>query len=429
MRHALRKALAASGVLALLVAASCGQQNDPAAAPTTPAPEKTTAAPSPEHSEHTAEALMPKGTGDPFADSRAAAGHMPMTATALATGFAQAAGIEGALDSKAAELRSGLTYLLTEHVYLAGIAVATAYAKGADSPEFKLAAKTLDANSQAVGAAVASIVGKEQGDTFLQSWRSHINDFVAYAVAAKTKDAKGKQEAVDNLMAYAKAAGRFFDDATGGTLPAAAVQKEFETHISSLAKAVDGFAENKPTAYDDLRAAAAHMPMSATALAGGIAKATKMAGDPNDAASTLRANLTAALTEHVYLAGIAVFTAYTAGADSPAFKAATATLDANSVAISKAVGSLSDQSTEETFLEAWRSHINDFVSYAVAAAGKDEAGKKEALANLSAYTVAAGGLISETTKGALPAEAVTAELVGHAESLAGAIDSLAAALT
>ena len=46
-------------------------------------------------------------------------------------------------DTKASDLRSGLTYLLTEHVYLAGIAVATAYHAGADSPAFKLAAATL----------------------------------------------------------------------------------------------------------------------------------------------------------------------------------------------------------------------------------------------------------------------------------------------
>ncbi len=37
--------------------------------------------------------------------------------------------------------------------------------------------------------------------------------------------------------------------ATGGTLPAPAARKEFEAHMSSLAKAVDRSAAKKPTAY------------------------------------------------------------------------------------------------------------------------------------------------------------------------------------
>lgn len=201
-------------------------------------------------------------------------------------------------------------------------------------------------------------------------WPRHIDDFIAYAVAAKSKDEAGKADAVDNLMAYAKTSGQFFADATGGKLPAGAVQKAFEGHIMTLAKAVDGFAVGDADAYDDLKTAAGHMSHSAEALAGGIVSATKMEGDPSDPAADLRANLTATLTEHVYLASIAVFTAYTAGAGSPAFEASTATLDKNSTELAAAVGSLSDSKTEKTFLEAWRSHISDFVDYAVASRGE-----------------------------------------------------------
>src|SRR4051812_37923920 len=135
-------------------------------------------------------ALMAKGTGNPFVDVRTAAAHMPMTADALAGGIAKAAKIKGGVDTKASDLRSGLTYLLTEHVYLAGIAVATAYHAGADSPEFKLAAATLDENSKAVAAAVGSVAPKEEKG-FLAAWRSHVGDFVTYAVGAKTPGAEG----------------------------------------------------------------------------------------------------------------------------------------------------------------------------------------------------------------------------------------------
>jgi hypothetical protein len=170
--------------------------------------------------------------------------------------------------------------------------------------------------------------------------------------------------------------------------------------------------------------------MTADVLAGGIAKATKMTGDPDSKAAGLRAGLTGLLTTHVYLAGVAVFTAYTdsKSVNGEQFKAAAAALDKNSVELSEAVKSVSDAAKAKTFLEVWRTHIGNFVAYAVADAGSDEAGKTKALADLDAYRASAGQFFSTVTGGALPADAVAGELKGHIETLAGAIDSLKAAL-
>ncbi len=428
MRATLPRRLAAAGAVAMLFAtAACGSGGDEAGSSSSSSPSGDGMSSSTTPSA-TASAISPTGTGDPFADAKTAAHHMPMTADVLSQGFAKAANIKGQTGSKAAELRSGLTYMLTEHVYLAGIAVATAYATSPTSPEFKLAAKSLDANSQDLAKAVGSVAGAQNQATFLQAWRSHINDFVAYAVAAKTKNSAGKAKAIDNLDGYRKTAGAFFAKITGGAVPAKAVETTLEEHVVTLTKAIDSFAAGDPKGYDQLKTAADHMPMTAKALAAGIAKAAKIPGNSDDPASELRAALTGALTSHVYLAGVAVFTAYTAGADTPAFKAAAGTLDKNSVEIAKAVGSLSDAQTEKTFLQSWRQHITDFVAYATATAKKDTAGRQAALANLQAYTGAAGKLISTTTKNALPADAVSKDLVIHVASLAGAIDSMAKAL-
>jgi hypothetical protein len=372
-------------------------------------------------------ALVPNGTGNPFADAITAAGHMPMTADALAGGIAKATKMKGNADSKAAELRSGLTYLLTEHVYLAGVAVATAYHAGADSPEFKLAAEAVDDNSKRVAAAVGSVAPDEE-EGFLERWRSHVTDFVNYAVAAKTGDAKGKKAAVDNLTAYAKSQGTFFNKISGGTMKAADVEKAFNEHIGLLAKAVDLFAAGDTKAYMALKTAAAHMPMMASYLATNIDKATKGEGDPDDEASALRATLTDYLTSHVYLASVAVFTAYTAGADSDAFKASAAALDDNSKDLSKAVGSIAGKEKGDQFLESWRGHITDFVNYAVGDATNDQAKKDAALANLDAYRTTSGKFFETITNGTIPASAVAEELKAHVESLAGAIDSLKMAL-
>jgi hypothetical protein len=427
---------AATSLAAILIAglAACGSsKSDTAVAPAT----DTAASNTTEHSgmdmnAAVTGALKAQGTGNPFADVRTAAGHMPMSAQVMAAGIAKAAKIAGNSDSKAADLRAQLTYLLTEHVYLAGIAVATAYHAGLDSDAFKLAAASLDTNSVAVSKVVGSVAPDEEKG-FLEAWRAHIGDFVTYAKGAKTGGADGaalKKTAVANLTAYAKSQGVFFQKISGGTLKASAIQNDLMGHITSLAAAVDSLAAGKADTYKKLDMAAMHMAGSADVLATGISKAAKIPGNPNDPASTLRANLTRMFNDHVYRAGIAVFTAYTAegGLDSAAFKAAAAALDANSVELSKAVGSVAGAKNEKVFLEQWRSHIGDFVNYAKGEATGDQDLVTKSLNNLDGYRTAAGAFFDKITGGALPAAAIAEDLKGHIETLAGAIDSLKAAL-
>lgn len=409
-------AVAAAGLMIGLSLAACGEDDNDDAKKS--------------DKKSSAYVIEPEGTGDPFVDSRTAASHMPMTAQALATGLSKAANVAGDSDSAASDLRTSLTALLQEHAYLAGIAVATAYATSPDSAEFKAAADVVNANADDVAAAVASVGGKEAGEQFGIGFKSHIQDFVNYAVGAKTNDEAKKKTAVDNLTAYARTQGEFWNTATGGVLPAADVEAAFNEHIGGVAKAVDAFAAGELQGYDLLREAAHHMPMMAQTLAGGVVTAKSIDGDPNDAAATLRADLTALLQEHVYLAGIAVFTAYTneGGTDSEAFKSAAATLDANSVDLSKAVGSLAGAENEATFLQTWRDHISNFVDYANGAATNDEDAKKAAIRGLDAYRGTAGGFFEEVSGGQLKADAVASELKTHIASLAGAIDSMAGAL-
>jgi hypothetical protein len=409
-----RLAVALIGSVALVLPA-CGGESDEAA-PSMPGSESQ-------------QPSTPADSGaDPFDLTREAASHMPMTADALATGFDTALDLPGNADSDAAGLRAQLTYLLTEHVYLAGIAVDTAYVTGGDSPEFTLAAETLDANSVALSEAVGSVAGDKKAETFLTAWRSHIDDFVAYAVAAKEGDQAGKQAALRNLAAYERTAGQFFADITGGTLPASAVRASLAEHVETLTAAIDAFAAGDPRGFDKLKTAADHMPMTAMALADGIDQAADIAGNPNDQASEVRAALNAMLTEHVYLAGIGVFTAYVDGADSPSFDAAAGAIDANSVDLADAVTSLTDQATGESFLTAWRSHIDDLVAFAVAVARGDQQAQDEAQANLQAYAEASGMNFEEITGGELTAVAVQQEFEMHIASLSRAIDALAEAL-
>jgi len=425
MMKSLRRKAApfAAATAAVLVLAACGNddESEPAANADT---------------EQTEDGAAPQGrfavdvqsTGDPFADAKTASDHVEHGAQTLAGGIATAAGMDGDPNSGAAELRASLTGLLQEHVYLAGFAVDTAYGFGADSGEFELAAAALDTNSVELADLVGSAAGDDNREAFLSLWRQHIGFFVDYAVAQAGDDQQARQQALDQLQGYTGDAGAFFESITGGELPADAVAQSLQGHIATLTAAIDALAAGDAGAFDALKNAADHVVEGAAVLSGGIATAIDAEGDTNSQASQLRSGLTAALQEHVYLAGIAVKTAYAHGADSPAFEAAAATLDANSVELADGIGQVAGPDNREAFLQLWRQHIGFFVDYAVATAGGDQQGQTQAIEQLAGYTGDAGAFFENITEGQLPADAVAESLRGHISTLAGAIDSLNAAI-
>jgi hypothetical protein len=390
----------------------------------TPTPDEETPTPD----EEMEAAIETKSTGDPFADAKTAAGHVEGSAEVLASGIAAGAGLDGDPASPSAELRAVLTGLLQEHVYLAGYTVDAAYSFGPDSAEYDLAARTLDENTVELADVVGSAAGDEKREQFITLWRDHIGFFVDYALAAAADDDEGRQAALDDLDEYTDTAGAFFEEISGGELPAGAVSDNLDVHIDTLSGAIDSFAAGSASAFDDLKAAGDHVVGSAAVLSGGLAAALEMDGDTESAASSLRAGLTAGLQEHVYLAGITVKTAYAAGLESGEFEAAAGTLDTNSVQLADAIGDLAGEDKRDSFLSLWRDHIGFFVDYAAAVAADDEEARAAALADLDGYTEGAGAFFEEISGGELPADAVSENLVEHIRTLGGAIDSLDAAI-
>lgn len=376
-----------------------------------------------------AAALVPVGTGDPFADAMTAASHMPMTGKTLADGIVKAAGFKGDPDSDAAGLRAALTSNLQEHVYLAGIGVATAYTKGADSAEFKAAAAAIDKNAVALADMVGTLDPKMK-DPVLKVWRAHIGYFVDYAVAAKKGDKAGKEKAQAELSQYTKDAGAALSALAKGKISAGDVTEGLVHHVASLSEAIDALAAGKTEAYSKLHAAASHGGDFIAKLANALAVGNGVKGDALDAASTLRTTLATGLQEHVYLASVAVFVAYTSegGTDSEAFTAAAGALDHNSQALAEAIGSVAGKEKQEAFLTLWREHIGYFVDYANAVAKGDKAAATKALEELNEYRPKAGAFFEDISKGELKADAIATGLGEHVTTLAGAIDSLKKAL-
>ncbi len=143
--------------------------------------------------------------------------------------------------------------------------------------------------------------------------------------------------------------------------------------------------------------------------------ATKAAG--------LRATLNTLFQEHVYLAAAATGAAL--GGREDEFKAAAGALDANSVAIGQAIGSVYGGDAEKAFLPLWRRHIGFAVDYTVGVATRDTTKADKAVNDLVGYAQDFGAFLSSANPN-LP-KAVVAELVKHhVVTLKSVIDAQAA---
>lgn len=140
-------------------------------------------------------------------------------------------------------------------------------------------------------------------------------------------------------------------------------------------------------------------------------------------AAGLRVGLNALLSEHVYLAAAATSAAL--GGRQPEFEAAAAALDANSVDVARAIGSMYGPDAEKAFLPLWRKHIGMVVEYTVGVATGDRAKQDKAVNDLVGYTQDFGAFLSGANPN-LP-KSVVADLVKHhVLTLKAVIDAQAA---
>jgi hypothetical protein len=345
-------------------------------------------------------ALTPKGGGGSTSGM-----HMTMSHSTAAS-------------PKAVQLRIALNQLLGEHAILAIQATQRGLVGGKD---FNAVAKALDNNSVAISKAIGSVYGPAAGNQFLNGknlWRAHIKYFVDYTVATAKHDKAGQAKAVANLMVYIQTQAAFFAKATG--LPKQALVNDLTAHVLQLKGQLDAFARgNYAQAYALTNGAYEHMGMTADLLASAIAK-QKHLGSTTSPAANLEVALDRLLGEHALLATWATQAGLNGDKNFPALAKQ---LDTNSVAISKAIGSLYGAAAAKQFLngaDLWRAHINDFVAYTVATAKHDKAGQKKAVADLMAYIQTQAAFFSQAI--GLPKQALVNDLTAHVLQLKGALD-------
>jgi hypothetical protein len=313
-----------------------------------------------------------------------------------------------------------LDLLFREHVDLTAFAVQTAVTDGLGSPNTGQALSTLDANTVALGDAVGAVYGSAARTAFLTMWRNHIGFFVEYTKGLATGSSTLVADAQAKLANYKRDFSNFLGSAT--QIPAAAIAAELQGHIQTLEAAIQAIVTKSPTAAAKIQMAAAHMDGTADALAGGIAKEKNLTGNADGQASGLRAALTGLLIQHVAQTVSVVATAVETSLTSAQTGAAVKALDANTVALADAVGSVYGPSARSAFLTMWRNHIGFFVDYTVGLATHDMAKADAAQAKLANYKRDFSAFLATAT--GLPAGAVADDLQGHIQTLEAAIQAI-----
>lgn len=338
-------------------------------------------------------------------------------------------------DTPAADLRSRLTTLLQEHVYLA--TTATGAALRGDTKTFDAFAASLngptDSNTSDLVAAVSSVYGDEVGKAFDGLWRSqgHIPAVVNYTQSIAKNDSAGATAAKASLDAYAEDFGKTMNS-VNDNIDASAFADGIKTHISTLLSVIDAQkAGNFSTEYSNLRAAYAHMSVLATSLADATVRKFPdkfEKTDPNAKPSDYRAQLTRLLNEHVWLFS-SVNAAKLAGRTAE-FEVAVDTLngpgDSNTTDVTDTIKAAYGEGIGSAFEGLWRSekHIPAVLKYVDAVRANNAKLAEESFAEEVEYSATFGKIIGDVNPN-LPEGSVKQTVLEHVTTLRAVIDAQA----
>ncbi len=325
------------------------------------------------------------------------------------------------VSTPASDLRASLDALLSEHAFLAVVAMQ----KGIDGAEdFDQAAGALNANTDDLSAAVASVYGEEGGAAFKEIWSSHIGYFVDYVTATAEDNEEGRQQALAELDEYTAEQAAFLDTATESRLKASELEAGLKMHVEQLVWAFDNYvAGDFEKAYENMRHAIEHMYEPGKGLSWAITDQfpEKFENTSVDTpAADLRADLNHLFAEHAALAVLAMQKGIDGAGD---FENAAGALNANTADLSAAVGSVYGEEGGAAFEEIWSSHIGYFVDYVVATGEENEEGREAAIAELEEYKVEQAAFLDTATEGRLKAADLEEGLQMHIDELLLAFNS------
>jgi hypothetical protein len=175
--------------------------------------------------------------------------HMFDLGRTVASGFSKAAKRPtSGLDTPRWQLESSLAEVLSEHEVLATEAMR---ARVTDAPDFPAVAAALDANTKDLAGTIGAIFGDRAGAGFQSLWADHLDAFMGYTDAVRSRDDARKARAKRTLDAFQQKFSTFLGDTTKGRLPADKLAAAFAEHDQMLLDQVDAYAAKQyPQAHD-----------------------------------------------------------------------------------------------------------------------------------------------------------------------------------
>jgi hypothetical protein len=339
--------------------------------------------------------------------STTAAAHHPATTAAPAAARGQA--------------RVQFEQLLGQHAL---IAVRLMRSVVAAEPDFRqAAAASLQANTDALSQLVAAAYGAVEGDRFTQVWQRHQGDLSNYAEAVASKDASAEKTALAALVAGCDAYGAWVAEATKGRVRAGDATRTMRQHAEDLSGQADAYAaRDYGDAYRIEREAFEHMFMTGTTLAKASLE-PKAAARLDTPPEQLRSAFAMLLGEHMEL----IIGAQRATFAKPEeFQAAAAQINANTTAITTAMGAIVGPKKAAEFQAGWAQHVEALIAYGAAAARGDQAGKAAAEKQLDTLALGLAQYLSGIVHNRLRVGLLTGAITEHDRHLLGHVDAYAA---
>jgi hypothetical protein len=329
-----------------------------------------------------------------------------------ATTTTAAADEEPPSESPAASLRSDLTGLFEEQVYLTGYTVQAAVdGGGLDSPVASGYAVEAGHGADELANIVGGAYGVGAADDFVAAWNDHREAIVSSALENGSPDAvetarQGVLDALADMDAEASFAG---------------VADRLTASDEALLTAVDAMVAGQPSTAD-LRDAAEEMPGLALDLGSTIAARMQMEGEIESPESELRADLTGELQESALLTGLGLNAIVRADGDAAGASDIRAVIDENTDDLA-ATMEPEDEATAAEFAQLWSGHIDAFEQYATALVGDDAQGIQDSQDALVQFRDDVGELLAADYPG-FTQEQVAEELVDHTDSMLAYADAL-----
>ena len=297
------------------------------------------------------------------------------------------------------ELRTQLEELLGQHAILT-VRLSRARLRG-DEDLAQTADEALSKNAADIAAPIGAVYGAEAAETFEQAWFNHITYVFNYARGVADDDAAVKSEARNQLDGHVTDLSEYLAEATHQAMPVDVVAEELRMHVGHLLEQVDAYAaEDYERAFQLERESYAQMFPLGKALAAGIVtgEGAELPAEFDSPAAELQSQLGMRFGEHAELAVDAMRSGISG---LPDFPAAAGALDQNTSELTGMIESVFGAESARSFQNLWGDHIDAFVAYTQALAGKDEAAQDAAQDRLTGFNSDFAQFLSTATQGRL----------------------------